>query len=70
MFYSRYSYFEYIIIPFSLMNVSTSFQAYINSVLTGLLDIIYIIYINNIIMYSEKVEEHISYVLKVLERLK
>jgi Reverse transcriptase (RNA-dependent DNA polymerase) len=56
--------------PFSLTNASTSSQAYINSVLTGLLDIIYIIYIDDIMVYNEKVEEHTSHVLKVLKRLK
>jgi ABC-type arginine/histidine transport system permease subunit len=70
VFHSRYSHFKYIVMPFSLTNASTSFQAYINSVLTGLLDIIYIIYINDIMVYSEKVEEHTSHILKVLECLK
>jgi Reverse transcriptase (RNA-dependent DNA polymerase) len=69
-FRSRYGHFEYIVMPFSLTNASASFQAYINSALMGLLDIICITYIDDIMMYSEKVEEHISHVLKVLERLK
>jgi hypothetical protein len=56
--------------PFDLTNAPTSFQAYINLALTGLLDIIYIIYIDDIMMYSEKVKEHTSYILKVLKRLK
>jgi hypothetical protein len=41
IFRTRYGYFKYLIIPFSLINTSASFQVYINEFLRGLLDIIY-----------------------------
>jgi Reverse transcriptase (RNA-dependent DNA polymerase) len=68
-FCTRYSHFEYTIIPFSLINASTTFQSYINKVLRGYLDIFYIIYLDDIMMYSERVEDHKEYMRKVLERL-
>jgi len=37
---------------FRLTNAPETFQAYINKALLGLLDIIYIVYLNNIIVYS------------------
>jgi hypothetical protein len=39
-------------------------------VLTGYLDIIYIAFLDNIMVYSERVKNHIEYILKILERLK
>jgi len=45
------------------------FQAYINKVLLGLLDIIYIVYLNNIIVYSNNYKVYTHYVRIVLERL-
>ena len=36
--------------PFRLTNAPVTFQAYINKVLSGLLDTIYIVYLNNIII--------------------
>ena len=68
-FYTRYNYFEYKVILFRLTNASAIFQVYINEVLTGLLDIIYIAYLNNIIIYSYNENQHADNVRKVLKRL-
>src|SRR5882762_6189997 len=55
--------------PFGLTNALVIFQAYINKALLGLLDTIYIVYLNNIIVYSNNYEVYIYYVRIVLERL-
>jgi hypothetical protein len=55
--------------PFNLINTSTTFQSYINEALRGYLDIFCIIYLNDIMVYSERVKEHKEHVRKVLERL-
>ena len=49
----RYGYFKYLIILFGLINMLTSFQTYINKIITGLINIIYIIYLNNILIFSK-----------------
>jgi len=54
---------------FGLTNVPAIFQAYINKVLLGLLDIIYIVYLNNIIVYSNNYKVYTHYIRIVLERL-
>jgi len=54
--------------PFGLTNVLVTFQAYINKVLLGLLDIIYIVYLNNIIVYSNNYKVYTHYMQMVLER--
>ena len=38
--------------PFRLINAPASFQAYINKALSRLLDYIYVIYLNNILIYT------------------
>jgi len=55
--------------PFRLTNTPTIFQAYINKALLGLLDTIYMVYLNNIIVYSNNYKAHIYYMRMVLERL-
>lgn len=55
--------------PFRLTNTPTTFQAYINCILSDLLDIYYIVYLDNILIYSNSEDEHIEYIRKVLERL-
>ena len=45
-----------------LINISIVFKEYINKILTDFLNNFYIIYINNILIYSETEEEHIQYV--------
>ena len=50
-FRTRYGYFEYIIIFFGFVNVSAIFQIYINRFFIGYVDIFYVVYFNNILIY-------------------
>jgi Reverse transcriptase (RNA-dependent DNA polymerase) len=54
--------------PFSLINASTTFQSYINKALRGYLDIFCIIYLDDIMVYLERVEDYKEHVRKVLKR--
>ncbi len=67
MFYIYYSYFKYIIMSFKLINVSITFQVYINWVLTELVNVFYVIYLNNILIYFSFLEEHQSHVKQILK---
>ena len=68
-FCTHYSHFEYMIMSFELVNAPATFQAYINWVLVRLIDIFCVIYLNNILIYSETLNQHHKHVKKVLERL-
>ena len=57
-FWTYYKYFEYQIIPFGLTNIPATFQAYINKVLIGLIDIICMVYLNDILIYSKDVLQY------------
>jgi Reverse transcriptase (RNA-dependent DNA polymerase) len=56
--------------PFSLINVLSSFQHFINDTLRPYLDIFYTTYIDNILIYSNNLTEHQKYIKLVLETLR
>jgi hypothetical protein len=61
-FRTRYGHFEYIIMPFGLTNALATFQAYVNEILTGLLDIICVAFLDDIYIYSDLIEKHEKHV--------
>jgi hypothetical protein len=69
-FRTRYGLFEYLVMPFELCNAPGTFQVMINKVLQELLDEDVIVYIDDILIYSEDEETHVELVKKVLEQLK
>ncbi len=57
----RYGHFEYQIMPFGLTNILVTFQGYINKILTEKLDVIVIVYLNDIFIYTKsKRKEHVE----------
>jgi hypothetical protein len=68
-FRTRYGHFEYLVIPFGLTNAPATFQAYINRALRGLVDVICIVYLNDILVFSKSEEEHYEHLERVIERL-
>jgi hypothetical protein len=55
--------------PFGLTNAPAVCQALINNVLREHLDITVVAYLNDILVYSQTLEEHKVYVRQVLECL-
>jgi hypothetical protein len=66
IFKTRYSLFEYIIIPFGLANALATFQAYIYKALSYLVDSICIVYLDDILIYSKEEKEHEHHIKIVL----
>jgi len=60
---------EYLVMPFSLSNSPSVFQAFMNNVFRDMLDKWVIVYIDDILIYSDSLEEHIHKVRSVLQRL-
>jgi hypothetical protein len=65
-FKTRYSLFEYMVIPFSLANAPATFQVYIHKALSYLVDLICIVYLDNILIYSKEEKEHEHHIKIVL----
>ena len=51
---------------FELTNASTTFQKMINDTLREYLNIFVVVYLNDILIYSETLEKHVNHVQKVL----
>ena len=52
-FKTWYGYFEYQVMPFGLSNAPASFQGYINKILAKKLDVFVIVYLDDILIYTE-----------------
>ena len=69
-FKSRYGLYEYTVMPFGLCNGPSIFQNMINYVFRDMLDAGVIAYMNDILIYCEIIEEHVSLVRQVMERIR
>ena len=56
--------------PFGLTNAPATFQTYINTALTGLINSCCVVYLDDILIYSNNLEEHYQHVREVLARLR
>ena len=68
-FCTRYGSFEWRIMPFGLMNVPAAFQRFMNDIFGDLLDVCMLVYLDDILIYSDSEEEHIQHVREVLRHL-
>ena len=70
-FRTRYGHFEYQVMPFGLSNIPASFQGYINKILAEKLDIFVIVYLDDILIYTEdQGRGHVEAVRWVLDILR
>ena len=69
-FHTRYSHYEYLVMPFGLCNVPTTFQHFINDVLRDLLDNSVVAYLDDILTFSTTREAHVDYMQEVSSDLR
>ena len=62
-FNSRYGQFEYLVMPFCLCNALGTFQGYINEFLREYLDVFCTAYLDDVLIYTSKDEDHASHML-------
>jgi len=65
-----YSHFKYLIMPFGRTNAPASMQAYANDCLRNYLDLFHIAYLDDILIYSNTLEEHVAHICQVLACLR
>jgi len=61
--------FEYLVMPFGLRNAPSVFQRFIQDVLYDAIGIFVQVYLDDIIIYSKSLDEHIQHVRKILSLL-
>lgn len=69
-FRTKFGHFEYCVMPFGLTNAPAIFQGLMQEIFHDYLDIFVVIYLDDILIFSENVEDHSQHVKLVLERLR
>ncbi len=65
-FHTCYNQFEYQMMLFELINASAIFQFYVNHALKSFMNICCMIYLNDVLVYSQTKEQHWEHVCKIL----
>ena len=69
-FSTCYESFEWSIMPFGLTNAPAAFQRFMNDIFSNLLDVCVVIYLDDILIYSNNMSEHHRYVKEVLKHFR
>ena len=69
VFCMQYDHFEYMVMSFGLFNVLATFQAYINKTLASMVDVFYVVYLDDILIYNSSLKEHWGHVRQILKCL-
>ena len=70
-FRTRYGHFEYQVMSFGLSNAPATFQGYVNKILAEKLDIFVVVYLDDILIYTEDPgQPHVEAVRWVLDQLR
>ena len=68
-FTTRYGLYEYTVMSFGLTNAPSTFSRLMNSIFMEYLDRFVVIYLDGILIYSKKEEEHAEHLRLVLMKL-
>jgi len=68
-FRTCYESFEWSVMPFSLTNAPAAFQRFMNNIFSELLDVCIVIYLDDILIYSNNISKHHQHVKEVLKHL-
>eukprot|EP00253_Pinus_taeda_P022687 PITA_22687 len=69
-FMTRHGNYEFFVVPFGLTNSPATFMCLMNSVLRAYLDKFVIVFIDDILVYSNNGEEHVEHLATMLRLLK
>jgi hypothetical protein len=65
-FHMHYGSYEWLVMPEGLTNAPATFQQFVNSIFADMLDICVIIYLDDILIYSQDLASHKNHIQEVL----
>jgi len=68
-FHTCYGSYKWLVMPFGLTNTPSVSQYLINEIFADILDMCIMIYLDNILIYSDSIAEHKTYVREILQQL-
>eukprot|EP00873_Tetraselmis_striata_P033300 jgi/Tetstr1/453564/TSEL_040532.t1 len=68
-FRTHYGLYEYCVLPFGLTNAPAGFQTMMNRILSPYLGKFCVVYLDDVLIYSKTVEEHLEHIRLVLREL-
>ncbi|GBG77614.1 hypothetical protein CBR_g24060 [Chara braunii] len=69
-FRSRFGHYEFTVMPFGLTNAPVTFQRAMNDIFTDIPEQYVLVYLDDILVYSRTLEEHLRHLRDVLDRLR
>ena len=61
--------FEFVVMPFGVTNVPSTFQRMMNMLFKDELDNFVLVYLDDILIFSKTLEDHIQHIRQALEKL-
>jgi len=68
-FNTKFGHFEHLVMPFGLTNAPAVFQSFVNDVFSEDIGKYFQVYLDDIVVYSKTLEEHVQHVRTILKKL-
>ena len=69
-FRTWYGSFEWLVMPEGLTNAPAGFQRFMNDIFSDMIDVSIVVYLDDILVYSDDPKQHSAHVWEVLTRLR
>ena len=69
-FRTRYGHYEFLVMSFGLTNAPAAFMDLMNRVFRSFMDQLMVVFIDDILVYSKSMEEHVYHFRRVLQTLR